>query len=141
MGRLSSALPLRLALLLGLGAALSGCISFRSVSIAASFGQLIGSRAGAVTAFPAFCAAENILAGAVPTCPADKVELYVQEVSVYSLRLSQYATTIRNLADFNDPRLADELGQVMLGLGRTGELIIAHDDQGSRQLASAAGKI
>jgi hypothetical protein len=124
--------------LLGLG---SGCISFRSVSVAATMGQLVGARANAAHFFPTFCEAENILAGAQPTCKPADIEVYAHEITTYSHTLSRYATMVKNLADFNDPRASDELTQLMLGLSRAGQLRLAPPDRSGQQLAAAAGTL
>lgn len=121
---------------LGLG----GCISFHSTSVVATFGQLVGSRAGAAAMFPTFCEAENIFAGISPTCPIADIERYTAELTGASQVVNRYATTLRNLADASDPRGPDELTQTLLGLSRTGELVVAHDDAGN-QLASGAAQI
>lgn len=135
------ALGLRVAFFLGLSLALGGCISFRSVSVTASFGQLVGTRADAVTAFATFCEAENIFSGAQASCPRERVARYTQEVTLYSRSLARYATLMRNLAEFNDLRLNDDLHQLLLGLSRAGEIIIPDDDRQGQALAKAASHI
>lgn len=121
--------------------ALSGCISFRSTSVVASFGQLVGSRAAAVAMFPTFCETENIFAGAQPTCPVDQIQRYTAELTSCSQLISRYSTTLRNLADFKDPRLSDELNQTLLGLSRMGEIVVPPDDRAGQQIASAAAQV
>jgi len=132
---------LRLGLLATGALALSGCISFRSTSVVASFGQLVGSRAAAVAMFPTFCEAENIFAGTQPTCPVDQIQRFADELTSCSQLISRYSTTLRNVAEFNDPRPSDELNQALQGLGRAGEILYPHDDRSGRLLASAAGQV
>jgi hypothetical protein len=127
--------------LCGLACVFSGCASFRSVSVAASFGQLAGNRATAVVTLPTFCEAENILAGPQPPCPAERVQKYVQDLQAGSRGLLHYATALKNIADFNDPRLGDGLSQLLLGLDRAGEILIPHGETGRDQIAAAAGKL
>ena len=103
-------------LVLGVWAALSlGCLSFRSVTAAASIGQLVGARATSIPPLLIYCDAENILAGATPTCPRSRVELYVKELSAYSQGLAKYGTALRNLAEYNDPRIGEALRLLTYG--------------------------
>jgi hypothetical protein len=132
---------LRIALLCGIAGLVSGCMSFRSVGVAATMGQLVGARAGAAGYLTTFCEAENILAGAQPTCPMDKVKLYTQEITLYSHTMARYATMVKDLADFNDPRSSDELTQLMLGLSRAGQLGITPTDRSGQQIAAAAAAL
>jgi hypothetical protein len=128
-----------LSFVLGLG---SGCISFRSVGVAATMGQLVGARASAAHYFTNLCEAENILAGSgAATCKPAEIEAYTKEITTYSHTLARYATMVKNLADFNDPRSRDELTQLMLGLSRAGQLRIALPDRSGQQLAAAASAL
>ncbi len=136
-------IPLALAptLLIACGLLASGCISFRGASAVGSFGQLVGNRASAVSSLPTFCSAENIFAGAQPTCPLDKVERYAQRMVLYSQSVAQYATMMRNLAEFNDPRPPDALTQLLTGLSHTDDIALAHEDPQEDEIAAAAGKL
>lgn len=105
-------------------------------------GQLVGARSSAAHYFTNLCEAENILAGTgAETCKPAELEAYTQEITTYSHTLARYATMVKNLADFNDPRSSDQLTQLMLGLSRAGQLRIALPDRSGQQLAAAASAL
>jgi hypothetical protein len=137
----SPAACLRLALLCAVCVQASACISFRSVIISASVGQLVGTRASAATTLPVLCEAENILSGAQPTCPLDQVQRYSDDMLRYSQSLAQYATMIRNLAEFDDPRQSDALTELLQSLARTDELLPPRQEPSGDPMAEAAAKI
>src|SRR5258708_4234528 len=103
-------------LVLLLGVMLStGCLSFRSVTAAASVGQLVGTRVTAIPPLLIYCDAENILAGQTPTCPRTQIEAYVKEISTYTQGLANYSTGLRSLAEYNDARTGDALRLLAYG--------------------------
>lgn len=126
-------------LLLVLSAALStGCLSFRSVTAAGSIGQLIGARSTAIPPLLLYCDAENILAGAVKTCPRERVETYVKELTAYSQGLAKYATGLRNLSEYNDVRIGDPLRLLAYGGERLESFNLQPLDATSQSMAAGA---
>lgn len=126
-------------LVLGVWAALSlGCLSFRSVAAAGSVGQLVGARATAIPPLLIYCDAENILAGAVKTCPRERVEQYVKELSAYSQGLAKYGTALRNLAEYSDPRIGEALRLLTYGGERLEGFTLQPLDATSQSLAGGA---
>lgn len=99
---------------------LMGCLSFRSITATASVGQLIGPRASAMTLLPLFCESENILAGSAPasapSCPQAQIERESKEIVRYSQQVSAYASMLRDIAEFDDNRLADPLERAVRGV-------------------------
>ncbi|MBL8634207.1 MAG: hypothetical protein JNM40_13380 [Myxococcales bacterium] len=88
---------------------LSGCLSLRSVSATGAVGTWIGARVMAAKDLALYCEAENILAGVhnPPTCQLEPTLQAIEEVDSYAKALTEYATALRNLADYNDVRGAD----------------------------------
>ena len=126
-------------LVLGVWAVLSlGCLSFRSVTAAGSVGQLVGARATAIPPLLIYCDAENILAGATPTCPRSRVEQYVKELAAYSQGLAKYGTALRNLAEYNDPRIGEALRLLAYGGERLEGFNLQPLDATSQSLAGGA---
>lgn len=115
-----------------------GCLSFRSVTAAGSIGQLVGARATSIPPLLIYCDAENILAGATPTCPRPRVELYVKELSAYSQGLAKYGTALRNLAEYNDPRIGEALRLLTYGGERLEGFNLQPLDATSQSLANGA---
>jgi len=85
----------------------SGCLSLTSVSATGAVGTWIGARAGAAKDLRLYCEAENVFAGATPTCPMEQTAAAIEEITRYSQALTEYATQLKNLADYNDQRVAD----------------------------------
>ncbi len=125
-------------LFLLLAALSSGCLSFRSVTAAGSIGQLVGARATAIPPLLLYCDAENILAGAVKTCPRERVDAYVKELSAYSQGLAKYATGLRNLAEYNDARVGDPLRLITYGAERLQYFTLQPLDATSQSMAAGA---
>jgi hypothetical protein len=119
----------------------SGCLSFRSVTAAASIGQLVGTRVTALPPLLIYCDAENILAGATPTCPRPRIEAYVKELSAYSQALGAYSTGLRGLAEYNDGRAGDSLRLLTYGAERVELLTLQPLDATSQSLAAGAYQI
>ena len=108
----------RLLLLLLAMALQTGCLSLTSVSATGAIGTWIGARAGATKDLTLYCDAENIFAGATPTCPREQVSAAIDEISRYSQALSEYSTALKNLADYNDVRGADPVRTLVWNIQR-----------------------
>ncbi len=69
-----------------------------------------------------YCGAENIFAGvsgtAQPTCSLEQTTGAVAEITEYSQALTEYATALKNLADYNDIRGADPARSLVWNLQR-----------------------
>ena len=129
---------LRLTVLVAWVALSAGCLSFRSVTAAASMGQLVGTRVTAIPPLLIYCDAENIMAGAAPTCPRERIERYVKELSAYSQGLARYATGLRSIAEYNDGRIGDSLHLLTYGGERLEFLTLQPLDATSQSLAGGA---
>ena len=102
----------------------------RSVSATGAVGTWIGARASAAKDLVLYCEAENILAGvsstALPTCSIEQTTATIAEITEYSQALSEYATALKNLADYNDVRGADPARSLIWNLQRVSLLSLIH---------------
>lgn len=98
----------------------SGCLSLRSVSATGAVGTWIGARAPATKDLQLYCEAENILAGVQnpATCQLEPTLQAIEEIERYSKALTEYATALRNLADYNDVRGADPARVLVFNMQR-----------------------
>lgn len=122
------------------GLSQSGCLSFRSATALASVGQLVGQRSISIKILPFFCDAQNVLAGPAPTCPRDKIQAYVDEITKYSQSVGKYASGLRRLAEFNDEGFGDELSDAISGADKLNQAAGAADAAGL-SLSSAASSL
>lgn len=118
----------------------SGCLSFRSTTALGSVGQLVGQRSISIKIMPFFCDAQNVLAGPVPTCPRDKIQAYVDEITKYSQSVAKYASGLRRLAEFNDEGFGDELSDAITGVDKLNQAAGMTDAAGV-SLSTAASSL